>query len=333
MLDAVVQIGVRSRTLASPPSTPLEGERYIPASEAEGAWAGHVAEIVAFQDGGWTFFAPQDGWLAFVEDEAVLIVRDGSSWRDIVASAPNPAPLVGVNATADAINRLAVRSTASLFDHEGEGHQLRLNKADMDQTVSCLFQSNYSGRAEIGLVGSDDLTFKVSSDGLGFSAALTLKADTGFAGLGTDAPASCLHIRQDYDARLTIDTVESRAGGGFDILKSTDRQSWRVTGSPSNFKVRDHTALWDKFLINTDASGTGYIINTRQFGIGAATPTTQLHVNGPVRVGAYAKAGLPNAAATGVGAIVLVTDEAGGPVLAFSDATSWRRVTDRAILS
>ncbi|MEQ8300733.1 MAG: hypothetical protein RH945_09345 [Hyphomonas sp.] len=81
--------------------------------------------------------------------------------------------------------------------------------------------------------------------------------DTSFAGLGTDAPASYLHIRQDYDARLTMDTVESGAGGGFDILNSTDGQSWRVAVSPGNLQVRDHTASLDKLLLNPGASGTG----------------------------------------------------------------------------
>ncbi|MEQ8300732.1 MAG: hypothetical protein RH945_09340 [Hyphomonas sp.] len=67
---------------------------------------------------------------------------------EVIASAPNPAALVGINATADTINRLVVSRSASLFDQEGEGHPLRLNKADMDDTTNRLFQSNYSGRAK-----------------------------------------------------------------------------------------------------------------------------------------------------------------------------------------
>lgn len=33
------------------------------------------------------------------------------------------------------------------------------------------------------------------------------------------------------------------------------------------------------------------------------------------------------------GGIIYVSDETGGPVVAFSDGTDWRRVTDRAIIS
>lgn len=46
----------------------------------------------------------------------------------------------------------------------------------------------------------------------------------------------------------------------------------------------------------------------------------------------YIVAGVP-AAAGHAGKTILVTDEAGGAVLAFSDGTAWRRVTDRAVIS
>lgn len=60
---------------------------------------------------------------------------------------------------------------------------------------------------------------------------------------------------------------------------------------------------------------------------------TRLTVDGAVRVKSHAKASLPTASGEGAGAILYVPDEAGGAVLAFSDGTSWRRVTDRAVVS
>lgn len=45
----------------------------------------------------------------------------------------------------------------------------------------------------------------------------------------------------------------------------------------------------------------------------------------------YTVASAPSTAATG--AMIYVTDEAGGAVPAFFDGTSWRRVTDRAVIS
>jgi hypothetical protein len=70
-----------------------------------------------------------------------------------------------LNATADLQNRLAISSPASLFNHEGHGHQVKVNKASTGDTASLLFQSNWSGRAEMGLAGNDEFSIKVSGDG------------------------------------------------------------------------------------------------------------------------------------------------------------------------
>lgn len=51
-----------------------------------------------------------------------------------------------------------------------------------------------------------------------------------------------------------------------------------------------------------------------------------------VQLQSYTVATLPTS--TGPGGMIYVSDEAGGPVTAFSDETgSWRRTTDRAIVS
>ena len=52
--------------------------------------------------------------------------------------------------------------------------------------------------------------------------------------------------------------------------------------------------------------------------------------NGRLIVDSYTVAGVPTAIAGGV---IYVSDETGGAVLAFSDGTNWRRVTDRAIVA
>lgn len=47
----------------------------------------------------------------------------------------------------------------------------------------------------------------------------------------------------------------------------------------------------------------------------------------------YTVVGLPSAASFPAGVTVYVSNEVGGGVLAFSDGTNWRRVTDRAVVS
>lgn len=52
----------------------------------------------------------------------------------------------------------------------------------------------------------------------------------------------------------------------------------------------------------------------------------------PLPLAGYAVASLPDAAIW-TGAVVYVSDEAGGATIAFSDGADWRRVTDRAAVS
>ena len=47
----------------------------------------------------------------------------------------------------------------------------------------------------------------------------------------------------------------------------------------------------------------------------------------------YTVGTLPDASQEGEGKMVYVSDETGGAVIAFSDGTDWRRVTDREVVS
>src|SRR5690606_37685299 len=128
-LDALVQLGVLDRDLSTPPALPVDGDRYLVASVGTDAWAGKDGKVAAWHDGAWAVLAPKAGWLVWVADEDRLLGFDGMAWMDAAVHSVNPAPLVGVNATADATNRLAVRSPASLFDEEAGDHRLKINKA------------------------------------------------------------------------------------------------------------------------------------------------------------------------------------------------------------
>jgi hypothetical protein len=187
-LDAIVQSGVVDRDLSAPPGSPAEGSCYIVASGATGAWVGREGEIAAYQDGAWTFYAAREGWIVWVCDEDLLCAWDGAGW--VAACDLNPTPLVGVNATADATNRLAVSAAATLLNHAGAGHQLKLNKNAAADTASLLYQAGFSGRAEMGLAGDDHFHVKVSADGSAWTEALIIDKDTGIVALRTIALAN-----------------------------------------------------------------------------------------------------------------------------------------------
>lgn len=184
-LDAIVQLAVLDRHLATPPATPANGDRYIVGASPTGAWSGHAGKIAAYQDGAWAIYPPKEGWIAWVADEDLALAWSGTAWASLAGGGGGGGggsasfTDVGINATSDQTNRLALASTASLFNHAGAGHQIKVNKNASTDTASLLFQNGFSGRAEMGLPGTDDFSLKVSADGSSFLTALTAAAATG----------------------------------------------------------------------------------------------------------------------------------------------------------
>lgn len=323
ILDALAQIAVLSRNGAAPPATPADGACYIVAPSATGAWAGHAGKIAAFRDGGWSFLVPREGWIAWVSDEDKLYAYDGTAWASVQSSVAGGATF-GVNATADTTNRLSVASPATLLSHEGAGHQVKVNKAAAANTATLLFQNGFSGRAEIGLAGDDNLRFKVSADGAAWSEAMAIDRTNARIGIGVD-PSERLHVKGNL--RLQ----DSAAFIGF----------YNSTGSVRTGYFQAHATAGFYFAMEQNLPMYFYTNNalriavkeSGEVGIGTASPTTRLHVDGTLRVGNYSMASLPSASTSGAGSMIYISNESGGAVLAFSDGASWRRVTDRAVVS
>lgn len=85
LLDALVQLGVESRTLATPPSSPAEGACYIPASGADQDWSGWDGDLACYTGGGWLRIAPVAGCKAWLRDERLTLTYEDGVWRDGVA--------------------------------------------------------------------------------------------------------------------------------------------------------------------------------------------------------------------------------------------------------
>jgi len=86
-LDILVQLTVLDRNLTTPPATPNQGDRYIVAAGATGAWTGQANKIAAWVDAAWKFYSQVEGWLCYIQDEDVLVAWNGTSWTDIITGA------------------------------------------------------------------------------------------------------------------------------------------------------------------------------------------------------------------------------------------------------
>ena len=295
-LDAVVQLSVRSRSIANPPASAGEGERWIVGATPAGAWAGRAGQVAFRLDGGWSFLEPRVGWLAWVEDEARLLDRAAAGFIDAASGADlsNVARL-GVGSTADAANPLTMQGPNALFTAKptvagGSGDlRVKLNKEAATNVVSFLWQSGWSGRAEMGLVGADDFTLKVSPDGAGWIEAIRIDRTTGriafpagvsdIAGTARsverDLRLAALHAAELKGARvlLTAGIADAFAdAAGVDAAASTDEtyvpaSRWYVASSGTMslrsvaYAAAGHPSL-ARLAVHAESAGTTIALGT-----------------------------------------------------------------------
>jgi hypothetical protein len=217
-LDAIVQLAVLDRDLTAPPGSPADDARYIVGASPTGAWSGHAGNVAAYQDGAWMFYAPVEGWIAWVGDEDAAVVWDGSAWSALTTGGGGGGgsgsySTLGINATADTTNRLSLAADATLLNHDGDGHQLKINKASAADSASLLYQDAFSGRAELGLAGDDDFHFKVSPDGATWKEAILIDRSTG---------------------SVSFPHTSLGGGGGREVLAANRTYYVRVSGSGGN---------------------------------------------------------------------------------------------------
>ena len=187
LLDCVVQLSISARNVLNPPGTPVEGQRLLLGIGATGAFTGHDGTIATFQDGAWGFLTPVAGWRAYSEAENLLLIYNGLIWADVMSTLKQAQnlSLLGLNTTATAQNPLSATLNSALFAAlpvaaSGTGDmRMMLNKATLGNTVSQLYQDNFSGRAETGLTGDDHFHVKVSPDGAIWHEAINIDNTTG----------------------------------------------------------------------------------------------------------------------------------------------------------
>jgi Protein of unknown function (DUF2793) len=248
LLDGIVHLVVTASGLLAPPVGAPINAVYLTGSPASGAWVGEENRLALNTDAGWRFAAPVRGMIGlFIADNSVRIF-DGGNWTPIGSylGALNPSQL-GVNTSADAINKLAVRSNAALFTalNAGDGGngdlQIKLNKEAAGDTASLIYQNGFSGRAEIGLAGDDNLSFKVSPNGSAWQTAITIDRTTAQVTLADNS------IGNAALADMPTARIKGRTSAG--------------TGDPQDLTGPQATALLDTFTSSAKglapASGGG----------------------------------------------------------------------------
>ncbi len=230
-LDALVQLAIESRSLSAAPANPVDGSLYILSAAGTGsAWNGQPAgSLMRYEAGTWATVAVTEGILAWLRNEDQLLVYDGGQWQSYLGliKSLNNLDRLGLGTSADATNPLSVRLNKALFTAkpvaEGGDGGLRytLNKESSGAVLSFLMQSAWSGRAELGLIGSDDLSLKVSGDGGTWQTAFSVDRVTGKVSFAKGAmrsqtdvfTANGTYTPPSWARRLEITLIGGGGGG------------------------------------------------------------------------------------------------------------------------
>lgn len=176
----------------------------------------------------------------------------------------------------------------------------------------------YDGNTRLYINNAGLATYSLIVDG-GGSTGLCVTYSGDRVGVGTTAP------EQKFDVLgiAQISKFQNATGGG--------------TLQPSNY-FQIQSAYWDGAAsVSKSMKMRAVALSTTPtyklaFYDDANTERVALHNNGVFAFEEFTVAGLPTASDYTAG-FIMVTNETGGYVPAFSDGTNWRRVTDRAIVS
>lgn len=111
------------------------------------------------------------------DDFAIQTSPDGSSFN-LALTIDKDTGNVAIGAGSDGTNKLLVSGSNMLFTNSGN-LAFTFNKGASGDDCSLTFQSGFSARALVGLLGDDDFTFKVTPDGSSFFSGLVIDKDNG----------------------------------------------------------------------------------------------------------------------------------------------------------
>lgn len=281
-----------------------------------------------------------------------------ANWSDVSAS--------GGSVTFSATDKLLGRASAGAGAAEeiactAAGRAL-LDDADATAQIATLFGgSNGTGnvvRANGALFGDGAGALTAGVPGIAFTGATQVgfrrysTFGAIFTASGADiwyTAASSINMRSNGSFSFSATTDPTGASdinlyritaGHLGSYNATNAQKFSIANtwtSGTNNELLEHgwtSSVAHSWTVKGSGGGSAreYVLGydaTEKMRIGSAVVSFSVAPKLP----SYTVAGVPSASTAGAGAMIYVSNESGGAVVAFSDATDWRRITDRAIIS
>ncbi|MBL4618124.1 MAG: hypothetical protein JKY46_10535 [Robiginitomaculum sp.] len=268
---------------------------------------------------------------------------DGFVWQSFTTSIDGLNQLQGLGVGTDYSvgNPVSMVINNALFaaknTPEGGTGDLRLtlNKQTQANTLSLLYQSNWVGKAEIGLVGNDDFAFRVSADGSQFKTALLLEQSSakaifpngieaasindgplnGFRNVIINGNFSIAQRANNSSASNTPSAIDRwyYFGGQADVSRQN-----MPTGELGNFPVVRHFARFDVQTKTTWQAFCQRIENVRVFSNMAATISFFVRAATATNLHIYCFQNF------GIGGDAQITLQ---PLLNYPISTSWQKLS------
>ncbi|MEN3026806.1 MAG: hypothetical protein ABDH31_03740, partial [Chlorobiota bacterium] len=213
---------------------------------------------------------------------------------------------LGVGVTSPT-HTLQVSGTSALFSSASD-FRLYVSRNTTAHTGTLIFQTAFSGRAELGLIsGTEDFSIRVSPDGTNWTQAVTIDRTSGNVGLGTTTPTHRLHISattdplriQGLQSDPTLNELLVVTSTGVVRTRSASSlvsgNAWSLTGNSGTNPTTNFLGTTDNqpLVIRTYNVERMRVTAGGQVGIGVTAPSERLEVAGNIglRAGAAAFVG------------------------------------------
>jgi hypothetical protein len=100
---------------ADPPATPAEGQAWLVADSATGAWTGMDGKLASYQAGNWLFAAPNDGMRLFDRSTGQFIFFHGGWQRPVTPAGASGGTTVDSEARAAIADLVSALTQAGIF--------------------------------------------------------------------------------------------------------------------------------------------------------------------------------------------------------------------------